>query len=215
MLINECKKTAGNGYLCDQFLNSKVNLRTDDYGGSVENRARFTLELLDAVIAAIGADKIALRFSPWGIVLMPLSPDPISTFSYVLSEVEKRGIAYVCLTQPRADLFLSEEAKWRKLHEASDEGSMVAKTEDISLKPFEKILKTTPKLATGGYDGKNCFEEVKTGELDAITFVRWFISNADLVEKVRAGKKLTPWKMEGFYADGPEGYTDYPVGEVV
>jgi N-ethylmaleimide reductase len=96
----------GNGYLCEQFINSKVNLRTDQYGGSVENHARFPLDLIDAVIAAIGPSKTAIRFSPFGTVLMPLDSDPISTFSYILTEVEKRGIAYVCLTQPRTDLFL-------------------------------------------------------------------------------------------------------------
>ncbi|PMD33982.1 FMN-linked oxidoreductase [Hyaloscypha variabilis F] len=181
--------TAGNGYLCDQFLNSKVNLRTDDYGGSKENRARFTLELLDAIIAAIGPSKVALRFSPWGTVLMPLDADPISTFTYVLSEVEKRGIAYVCLTQPRTDLFLSEDVKRENLRKAVQEGS--------------------------GYDGTNCFEEVEKGELDAITFGRWFISNPDLVEKIRLGMELTERTIETTYADGPEGYTDYPVGEAV
>jgi N-ethylmaleimide reductase len=208
-------QTAGNGYLCDQFLNSKTNLRTDDYGGSKENRARFTLELLDAVVAAIGASKVALRFSPFGTVLMPLDADPISTLSYVLAEVEKRGIAYVCLTQPRTDLFLSQETKWANLHKASANGDMAVKIEEINLKSFEEILKTTPKLATGGYDWENCFEEVETGEMDAITFGRWFISNPDLVEKIRRGLKLTARKTEGVYSDGPEGYTDYLVGEVV
>jgi N-ethylmaleimide reductase len=207
-------KTAGNGYLCDQFLNSRVNLRTDKYGGSKENRARFTLELLDAVIAAIGADKVALRFSPWGMVLMPLDADPISTFTYVLKEVEKRGVAYVCLSQPRTDLFLSEDVKWENLHKAAKEGSIAARLNEINLRPFEEVLKTTPKLSTGGYDGKNCFEEVERGELDGITFARWFISNPDLVEKIRLGMKLTERNVETTYADGPEGYTDYPVGEV-
>jgi len=208
-------QTAGNGYLCDQFQNSKVNLRTDQYGGSKENRARFTLELLDAVIAAIGATKVALRFSPWGTVLMPLDADPISTFSYVLGEVEKRGVAYVCLTQPRTDLFLSENVKWANLHNAVKDGSMVAKAEEINLLPFEAMLKTTPKLSTGGYDGKNCFEEVEKGELDAITFARWFIGNPDLVEKIRLGLRLTERNVETTYSNGPGGYTDYPVGEVV
>jgi N-ethylmaleimide reductase len=208
-------KTAGNGYLCDQFLNSKVNLRTDDYGGGKENRARFTLELLDAVIAATGPEKVALRFSPWGTVLMPLDADPISTFTYVLSEVEKRGIAYVCLTQPRTDLFLSEDVKWNNLKKATKEGAIVAKFEEINLRAFEEVLITTPKLSTGGYDATNCFEEVEKGELDAITFGRWFISNPDLVEKVRLELKLTERNVETTYSDGPEGYTDYPVGEVV
>lgn len=170
--------------------------------------------MLDAVIAAIGPSKVALRFSPWGTVLMPLDSDPISTFTYVLSEVEKRGIAYVCLTQPRTDLFLSEDVKWENLHKAVKEGSVKA-VEEINLRPFEEVLKTTPKLSTGGYDGTNCFDEVERGELDAITFGRWFISNPDLVEKIRLGIKLTERNLETTYGDGPEGYTDYPVGEIV
>jgi N-ethylmaleimide reductase len=192
-----------------------VNLRTDKYGGSVVNRARFTLELLDAVISAIGPSKTAIRFSPFGTVLMPLDSDPISTFSYVLSEVEKRGVAYVCLTQPRTDLFLPEKTKWENLFKASENGDMKIEREEISLKPLFGILRQTPRFATGGYDDKNCFEEVERGELDAVTFGRWFISNPDLVERIRGGKPLSAWKQESFYADGPEGYTDYPVAKGV
>jgi N-ethylmaleimide reductase len=169
---------------------------------------------LDAVIAVIGASRVGLRFSPWGMVLMPLNADPISTFTYVLSEVEKRGVAYVCLSQPRTDLFLSEDVKWENIRKALKEGS-VKPVEKIDLRPFEEVLKTTPKLSTGGYDGTNCFEEVEKGELDAITFARWFISNPDLVEKIRLGLKLTERNVATTYGDGREGYTDYPDGEVV
>jgi N-ethylmaleimide reductase len=92
---------------------------------------------------------------------------------------------------------------------------MKAKVEDINLLPFEAVLKTTPKLSTGGYNGTNCFDEVEKGELDAITFGRWFISNPDLVERIRLGIKLTERNLDTAYGDGPEGYTDYPVCEVV
>lgn len=207
-------KTAGNGYLCDQFLNDNVNFRTDDYGGSKENRARLTLEILDAVIAAIGASKTSLRFSPWGTVWVPLDSDPISTFRYVLSEVEKRGVAYVCLTQPRTDLLLAENIKWGNLHKAVEDGKVAATVEDLHLRHFEEVLTTTPTLSTGNYNGENCFEEVERGELDAITFGRWYISNPDLVEKIRSGKKLTKWNMATVYASGSEGYTDYPAGQI-
>ena len=145
---------------------------------------------------------------------MPLDSDPVSTFSYVLSEVEKRGVAYVCLTQPRTDLFLPEKTKWENLHKASENGEMKISKENITLKPFFSILKKTPTFATGGYDDTNCFDEVESGQLDAVTFGRWFISNPDLVERLRAGKKFSPWKQESFYADGPVGYTDYPVADV-
>jgi len=207
--------SSGNGYLFDQFLNDRTNLRKDHYGGHEENRARFILETLDAVIAAIGPSRAALRFSPWGTVMMPLASDPISNWKFVLSEVEKRGVAYVCLTQPRTDLFLPVETKLENLHKASEDGSIAAKPDDIHLRHFEAVLKATPKLATGEYDGTNCFDEVEAGELDAVTFGRWFISNPDLVEKIRLGLNLTPWNSATFYAGGAEGYTDYPLGEVM
>lgn len=163
---------------------------------------------------AIGAERTALRFSPWGTVLMPLDVDPISTFTYVLSEVEKRGIAYVCLTQPRTDLFVSEDTKWKNLHAAVSDGKMAVTNKEINLYSFEEALKTTPKLSTGGYDSKNCFEEVENGELDAITFGRWFISNPDLVEKIRLNLRLAERDLNTTYTAGKEGYTDYPLGDV-
>jgi N-ethylmaleimide reductase len=166
--------------------------------------------VVDAVVRAIGKERVALRFSPWGTVLMELDSDPIATFSYILTEVEKRGIAYVCLTQPRTDLFLSESAKWANLHMASDIGAIPVKKEDINLRNFERLLKTTPKLATGNYDGENCFEELDRGELDGVTFGRFFISNPDLVERIRGGKELAKWDAKTWYGGGKEGYTDYP-----
>ncbi|KAK0113374.1 hypothetical protein ONS95_013630 [Cadophora gregata] len=144
---------------------------------------------------------------------MPLGSNPIQTFRYVLSDVEKRGVAYVCLTQPRTDLLLEESAKLGNLNKAVRDGKVVAVVEDFHLRHFEEVLKTTPKLATGNYNGENCFEEVEKGEIDFVTFGRWFISNPDLVERIREGKNLTKWNRETFYTAGKEGYTDYPVGE--
>ncbi|OJZ79750.1 hypothetical protein ASPFODRAFT_148663 [Aspergillus luchuensis CBS 106.47] len=217
----DCVEIAsGNGYLLDQFLNTNTNLRTDDYGGNKENRARLTLEILDAVIAAIGASRVSIRMSPWGTVWLPLDTDPIANFRYVLSEVEKRGVAYVCLTQPRADLLLEEKTKIQNIFAAIKEGKVAATIEDVHLRHFLGVLKTTPVLVNGNYDGENCFEEVEKGEVDAVTFGRWFISNPDLVEKIRLGKKLTKWNPETVYAGvvvagrESEGYTDYPFGEV-
>lgn len=208
-------KTSGNGYLCDQFLNGNTNFRTDDYGGNIVNRSRFTLELLDAVAAEIGASKTAVRFSPFGAVLMPFDSDPIALFSHVVSEVEKRGLAYVCLTHPRTDLFLAESRKWEVLNSAIEGGKIKIKKEDIHLRHFTKILQKTPSFATGNYTDENCSEEVENGELDAITFARCFISNPDLVERLRNGRELTPNDMATIYADGAVGYIDYPVGPPV
>ncbi|GJC77456.1 flavin oxidoreductase hxnT [Colletotrichum liriopes] len=211
-------KASGNGYLLDQFLNSNVNFRTDAYGGNKENRARFTLEVLDAVIAAVGASRVSIRMSPWGTVWVPLDSDPIANFRYVLSEVDKRGIAYVCLIQPRADLLLEEKTKWENMYTAIKEGKVAATIGDLHLRHFQEVLEATPILANGSYDSNNCFEEVEKGQVDAITFGRWFISNPDLVEKLRLGRRLTKWNMATVYATEvvveSEGYTDYPFGEV-
>lgn len=157
--------------------------------------------------------------SPWGTVWLPLDTDPIANFRYALSEVEKRGVAYVCLTQPRADLLLEEKTKTENMYAAIREGKVAAKVEDLHLRHFLEVLKTTPVLTNGNYNGENCFEEVERNEVDGITFARWFISNPDLVEKLRLGKRLTKWNMETVYASTVEagsegmGYTDYPFGE--
>lgn len=158
--------------------------------------------------------------SPWGTVWLPLDTDPIANFRYALSEVESRGVAYVCLTQPRADLLLEEKTKTQNMHTAIGEGKVVATIEDLHLRHFLEVLKTTPVLTNGNYDGNNCFEEVENNEVDAITFGRWFISNPDLVEKIKLGKKLTKWNVKTVYSgvveprSEREGYTDYPFGEV-
>jgi N-ethylmaleimide reductase len=158
--------------------------------------------------------------SPWGTVWLPLDTDPIANFRYALSEVEKRGVAYVCLTQPRADLLLEEKTKTENMYAAIKEGRVAATIEDLHLRHFLEVLKTTPVLANGNYNGENCFEEVEKDEVDAITFGRWFISNPDLVEKLRLRKRLTKWNMDTAYAgmvvagSESEGYTDYPFGEV-
>lgn len=215
----DCVEIAsGNGYLLDQFLNSNVNSRTDAYGGNKENRARLTLEILDAVIAAVGASRVSIRMSPWGTVWVPLDSDPIANWRYVLSEVEKRGIAYVCLTQPRADLLLEEKTKIDNMYTAIKEGKVAATIDDLHLRHFEEVLEKTPVIVNGNYDGENCFDEVERGEVDAVVFGRYFISNPDLVEKLRLGKRLTKWNVATVYAasvvDESEGYTDYPFGEV-
>lgn len=136
----------------------------------------------------------------------------------MLSEVEKRGVAYVCLTQPRADLLLEEKTKWENMYTAINKGKVAATVEELHLRHFEEVLKTIPILANGNCDSENSFEEVEKGEVDAITFGRWFISNPYLVEKLRLGTRLTKWDMATVYASAvvveSEGYTDYPFGEV-
>lgn len=110
-------------------------------------------------------------------------------------------------------MFVSENKKWDVLNSASTSGAVKIDKADIHLGHFTKLLKNTPIFVNGNYDGENCFEEVESGEVDAVMFGRWFISNPDLVEKIRLGKKLTPYISETFYEGGAKGYTDYAVGD--
>lgn len=111
-------------------------------------------------------------------------------------------------------MFLPESTKWGVLQTASKEGKVAATIDEISLKPFIEVLRTTVRLGNGGYDGKNCFEDVENGDFDAISFGKCFISNPDLVAKIKNGETLTPWRADKFYASGPDGYSDYPLGEM-
>ena len=203
---------AGNGYLPDQFLNSRTNLRTDVYGGSIINRARFALQVVDAVTTAVGPSKTAIRMSPWNTFQIPLEADPVAIFSYMCHELDKRGLAYVCLIQPRTDMFLNAAAKLRNLEVAVEKGEVAAKKfEDVCLDNFLAELKHTVKFVNGGYNGENCFHEVETGLADAVVFSRTFIPNPDLVERVRRGWPFAEVKDKKlYYVGGAKGYIDWP-----
>ncbi|KAL7276773.1 hypothetical protein RUND412_000238 [Rhizina undulata] len=197
-----------NGYLIDQFICDNINTRTDQYGGSVENRARFPLEVVDAVVAAIGPERTGIRFSPFSSYQGTETSDLISHYGYVISQVNKRGLAYVHLIGPRDDLMSTDEAKVEQLKEKAK--ALGTPVEEIaSLKAFRKILKNTPLISNNGFNDKNAFAPVDDGETDAIAFGRYFISNPDLPERLRKGLPLTHYERSTFYAPGPEGYTDY------
>ncbi|KAF2102337.1 NADH-flavin oxidoreductase/NADH oxidase [Rhizodiscina lignyota] len=205
-----------NGYLVDQFLCDNINRRADSYGGPVSNRARFPLELLDAVVAAVGPERTATRFSPFGTFQGAGDSDPLATFSYMLAEVDKRGLAYVCLTDPRSDLFLSIDDKLKQAYDMpwAQRMTEAERRAKISLRYFRGSLKSTVMFANGRFDGENCFAPVAEGDVDGVVFGRWFISNPDLPERLRLGKKLAMYVPKQFYTPGHEGYTDYPTWEL-
>lgn len=183
-----------NGFLVDQFTNSNSNVRSDIYGGSLENRARFALEVVGAVSDAIGAEKTAIRFSPEGKYHDMNDENPVETWSYLTTELQKRhpNLAYLHFIEPRSDFF----------------GESANSTD--SLEPYRKIWKG-PFISAGGFThsinyAKDLAE--KTGDL--VAFGRAFLANPDLPERIRNGWELNKYDRNTFYTNEAVGYTDYP-----
>ena len=184
-----------NGYLIDQFLHNGSNKRTDDYGGPMENRARFLLEVVDAVGAAIGADRVGVRLSPWSNILGMSDTDGLRLWEYVISELGKRSLAYLHLIEPRADF-------------TSDEKPLDMAAPDVAAL-FKEVF-GGPIISAGGYQPATARAAVASGNSDAVAFGRLFIANPDLPERLRRGAPLNKHVRATFYGGGAEGYTDYP-----
>ncbi|CAE6476323.1 unnamed protein product [Rhizoctonia solani] len=189
---------SANGYLLDQLLQDNSNKRTDQYGGSIENRARFVLEVADAVTAAVGAKKTGIRFSPWNKFQGMRMQDPIPTFSYVINELSRRhsDLAYLHFIEPTVEEPPTQGTQTIKQTESNDF--------------VREIWSPRPILSAGGYDSKKGEEAANKYSNTAIVFGRYFISNPDLPERLRKGVALTPYDRDTFYSPGPRGYVDYP-----
>ncbi|KAJ6555716.1 hypothetical protein B0H10DRAFT_1847694 [Mycena sp. CBHHK59/15] len=187
-----------NGYLIDQFLQDVSNKRTDEYGGSIENRARFALEVVDAVAAAVGAENTAIRFSPWSHFQDMAMPDPLPTFSYVLSQLAARhpGLAYVHLVEPRINGSVTRDASSVGTHESND--------------ALRAIWAPRPLVRAGGFTREGALEAAESGDL--VAFGRSYISNPDLPTRLEKGIPLAAYDRSTFYLVGensPRGYTDH------
>lgn len=196
-----------NGYLIDQFLHANTNTRTDEYGGSIVNRARFGLEVLDAVIDAVGADRVGLRISPWGgfgDVQVDISPVP--QWSYFVSEIERRGIE-----GKRIAYLSSMEARWRQ-----DECvfPQYMPKDVYNLNEFIGLIWTGPWIRSG-----QLADHIDLANRDDRTLLaigRQYIANPDLIERLRKNLPLNKYNRDTFYwgahvdYDRPVGYTDYP-----
>lgn len=172
-----------NGYLLDQFLQDSTNLRSDDYGGPIENRARLMLEAVDAAISVWGADRVGLHLAPRCDSHGMGDSDPLATFGYVAREAKKRGLAF---------LFARESRK------------------ENSIGPQLKAIFGGAYIANEGFDKAGAQKALDDGVADAVSFGKLIIANPDLVERLRTDAPLNAWNMATFYAPGPEGYTDYP-----
>lgn len=184
-----------NGFLLDQFLQDGSNHRTDAYGGSIENRARLLLEVVDDLAAAIGADRLAVRLSPHGNLGGLTDSDTIPHFTYVVGALSLRGLAYLHMIEPRASSAgIGDEASVDSANNA---------------KLFRKWF-AGPMISAGGYDAASAAAVIEAGLADAVAFGRMFIANPDLPARIRGGAPLNTFDRSKSYGGGAEGYTDYP-----
>ncbi|KAK8203720.1 hypothetical protein IWZ01DRAFT_513717 [Phyllosticta capitalensis] len=214
-----------NGYLLDQFLHDNVNLRTDAYGGSIENRSRFPLEVITAVCEAVGSSRVGIRLSPFNYFQDTKDSSPIAHWAYLcqrIIQLPQRPV-YVHMVEPRFDEVLDHQAKMDALATYSPQNGNGVEAEatrgkEVALKPslapFSKILANgdVKFLTAGGFNRENCVVPLDEGYGDAVVFGRWFIANPDLPMRLAQGKPLNQYDRSTFYgADPPQkGYVDYP-----
>ncbi len=184
-----------NGYLLDQFLQNGSNKRDDRYGGSIENRARLLLEVVDSVVDVWGAGRVGVRLSPYGTFNDMQDSDPVALFTYVLNQLGERRVAFVDLIEPRSSA--------AGMQEGTLEGQ--PDTAKLFREAFSGVL-----ISAGGYKPDSAREAVASGNADAVSFGRLFIANPDLPERIRQEASLNPYDRATFYGGGVEGYTDYP-----
>lgn len=177
-----------NGYLLDQFLQDSTNTRTDAYGGSLENRARLMLEVVDAAIEIWGADRVGLHLSPRGDLLSMGDSNPRATFGYVAREAGKRGLAFLCTRE----------------HEGPD-----AISADLK-KDFGGVL-----IANEAFTKESAEAAIAAGRADSVAFGQQYIANPDLVERFRTGAALNTPDPATFHIPGRKGYVDYPTLESI
>lgn len=184
-----------NGYLLDQFLQDGTNHRTDNYGGSIENRARLLLEVVDATIAVWGKGRVGVRLSPYGTFSDMSDSNAVALFTYVLEQLSKRGVAYAHLIEPRAT----------SAGGSDDVNHHAPSTSELFRAAFKGVF-----ISAGGYTPELAKEAISNGSVDAVAFGRIYIANPDLVERMKAGAELNPYNRATFYGGAEKGYTDYP-----
>jgi N-ethylmaleimide reductase len=185
-----------NGYLVEQFLQSHTNLRTDQYGGSIANRARFLMEVTQAVVDVWGADRVGVRLTPYGIANGSGEADPMPLYTHVIQSLNSFGLAYLHFIEPRSSGAGRAEVNHQNVPSAM-----------ALFRPvWNGVLMTA-----GGFTGESANAAIASGQADAIAFGRIFISNPDLPRRLARGFPITPYNRATFYGGEEAGYTDYPV----
>ena len=186
---------AANGYLIDQFLRDNANLRTDEYGGSIDNRIRLLREVAERVISVAGADRVSVRLSPNGESQGVDDSNPEPLFTAAAKALSDLGIAFLELREPGPDGTFGR--------------TDVPKLSPAIRKVFKGVL-----VVNSDYDTlEKAQAELDKGDADAISFGRPFIANPDLPERLRDGAPLAKDDAKTWYSQGPEGYVDYPALE--
>jgi N-ethylmaleimide reductase len=182
-----------NGYLVKQFLNPNSNRRTDEYGGSIENRSRFLLEVTEGIVHAIGKKRVGIRLSPFGVSNeTPIYPDAEAMYDYLSRSLNDLGILYVHLV---------------------DHSSMTGQKIPQSLFGTIRHYFKGSLILSGGYDPARAETDIQNGNADLVAFGRPFLANPDLVNRFQNQLPLNSPKFDLFYSPGAEGYSDYPVFE--
>jgi len=175
-----------NGYLLDQFLQDSTNQRRDDYGGSIENRARLMLEVTDAVVSVWGRGRVGMHLAPRGDAHSMGDSNPAATFGYVAEQLGQRGIAFIAAREAIGPGRIGPELK----------------------RKFGGIY-----IANEGFSFETANEVIEKGEADAVAFGKLFIANPDLPKRFALRAALNTPDPTTFYGSGPKGYTDYPLLE--
>jgi N-ethylmaleimide reductase len=185
-----------NGYLLEQFLQSRSNLRTDQYGGSIENRARLLMEIMQAAIEVWGGGRVGVRLSPYGVANDSGEADPMPLYSHVVTSLDRLGLAYLHFIEPRSSGAGRAEVNHQNVPSAM-----------VLFRPFwNGVL-----ISAGGFTGETAEAAIAQGHADAVAFGRIFISNPDLPRRLRHSFPITPYNRATFYGGDAAGYTDYPV----
>jgi N-ethylmaleimide reductase len=181
-------------YLIDQFIMDGTNKRTDEFGGPIENRSRFLFMVIDEILKTIQPGKVGLRLSPIGVRPGMEDSNPKETYGYIINRLNDYSLAY---------LHISE------MMTMEDRISLPEK----SVVPFYRNIYKGALISCGGHTLESASRMIENNEADLIAFGKPFISNPDLVERLRHESPLTPWDKETFYHGGSTGYIDYPVYE--
>ncbi|MES3017563.1 MAG: alkene reductase [Bacteroidota bacterium] len=182
---------AANGYLIEQFINPGTNKRSDYYGGSIENRSRFLLEIIEETIKVIGKEKIGVRFSPYGSFNdIPAYSEVDETYTYLAEKLNEMDILYIHLLD----------------HSSGNNSPEITRVKDIVRSRFQNIM-----IFCGGFNQEKAENELTKGIADLIAFGVPFLSNPDLVKRMEISAELNQPDYNSFYTPGPKGYTDYPL----
>ena len=187
---------SANGYLLDQFLHNGSNQRTDQYGGSIENRARLLMEVTEAVTSVCGADRVGVRLSPSSTFNSMYDSNPEALFSYVANALDRFGLAYLHIVEPRVDGNVT-----------------LGRAFGFPASYFRPIFHGTI-ITAGGYDRDSGNAVLAAGDADLVAYGRLFIANPDLPKRFALNAPLNTPDRSTFYGGNERGYTDYPALEL-